>query len=219
MLENQLPKPSPEVYATFIKNGEFGNPDLDFLNSFDWSVEVFEKNGFYGLKSCIGEMLLNPKFQDFPLIPFYDMNIGDKLVARLNNKFGVLQLDGSDGLWIIEPEYDHVGFPGGITSFKKDGKWGIMDISTKEWILPLVCDLVYEHQGCIFINGIGIYEINGKSGLILDNGEFTDAIYDEVDLAAADYSKARIGELWGYVAKDGQLVQDSDEAYFFEYYD
>jgi hypothetical protein len=215
MNDNQLPKPSPEVYATFINNGEFGNPDLVFLNSYDWSVEVFEKNGFYGLNSCIGELLLNPNFQDFPFIPFYDMNIGNIIVVKFNDKYGIIELDGADGVWIIEPEYDYIGFPGGITSFIKNGKWGVMDVSTKEWILPLNCDFVYEHQGCIFINCIGKYEIGGKLGIILENGEITDAIFDEVDLFNEDYSKARIGDLWGYVDKDGQLVQDPKEAYFY----
>jgi hypothetical protein len=223
MSENQLPKPSPEVYTTFIKNGGFSNPDLDFLNSYDWSVEVFDKNGLYGLKSCIGELLLNPIIQEFLWIPFYDMNIGDKLVAKLNNKFGIIQFDGADGVWIIEPEYDYIGFPGGITSFIKERKWGVMDILTKEWILPLNCDFVYEYEGCIFINGIGKYEIGGKWGIILENGEITGAIYDEValfnlfnlfNLLNEDYATARIGDLWGYVAKDGQLVQDTDKAYF-----
>ena len=69
------------------------------------------------------------------------------------------------------------------------------------------------------MNGIGVYEIGEKSGLILDNGEFTEAIYDEIDLVADEFSKARIGDRWGFIAKDGQLVQDPDEAYFYEYID
>lgn len=217
MKANQLPKPSPEIYATFIENG--ANSDLDFLNAYDWSTELVEKNGKYGLVNCIGEQLLNPNFEDFQMMSGHDMKIGDRVVAQLNDKWGVIQLDGGDGVWIVEPEYDYIGYPNSITSFKKGNKWGVMNINTKEWILPLVCDKIYGSSGFMFVNGIGVYEIAGKSGLILENGEFTEAIYDEIDLTAEVYSKARIGDQWGYIAQDGQLVEDPDEAYFYEYID
>lgn len=219
MSENQLPKPSPEVYATFIKNGGFSNPDLDFLNSYDWSSVLFEINGKYGLQNCIGEQLLSPVFENFQMMSNHNLKIGGRVVAEFNNKWGIISLDGNSGIWIVEPEYDYIGYPNSITMFRKADKFGVMNTDTKEWILPLICDTIYCSSGFMFINGIGVYKIAGKSGLILDSGEYTEAIYDEVDLAAEDYSKARIGDIWGYVAKDGQLVQDPDEAYFYEYID
>jgi hypothetical protein len=147
------------------------------------------------------------------------LKIGDRVVTELDNKWGIITLDGNSGTWVVEPEYDYIGYPNSITMFRKADKWGVMNTNTKEWILPLICDKIYSSNGFMFVNGIGVYEIAGKSGLILDSGEFTEAIYDEVDLAAEDFSKARIGDLWGYIAEDGQLVQDPDEAYFYEYID
>lgn len=217
MENNKLPKPSQAQYAKFIEEGL--NSDLDFLNAYDWSTELVEQNGKYGLVNCIGEQLLTPNFENFQMMSGHDMKIGDRVVAQLNGKWGIVTLDGGAGTWVVEPEYDYIGYPNNITSFKKDNKWGVMNIATKEWILPLVCDKIYGSNGFLFVNGIGVYEIAGKSGLILENGEFTQAIYDEIDLVAEEFSKARIGELWGYIAKDGQLVQDPDEAYFYEFID
>lgn len=217
MEKNQLPKPSPTQYATFKEKGV--NLDLDFLNAYDWSTELVAENGKYGLVNCIGEQLVSANFENFQMMSGHDMKIGDRVVAQLNGKWGIITLDGGEGVWVVEPAYDYIGYPNTITSFKKGDKWGVMNTDKKEWILPLVCDKIYGANGFLFVNGIGVYEIAGKSGLILENGEFTDAIYDEIDLVAAEYSKARIGDLWGYIAKDGQLVQDPDEAYFYEYID
>jgi hypothetical protein len=216
-MEKKLPKPSHEQYATFNEKG--ASLDLDFLNAYDWSTELVEQNGKYGLVNCIGEQLLMPNFENFQMMSSHDMKIGDRVVAQLNDKWGIVTLDGRAGVWVVEPAYDYIGFPNSITSFQKDNKWGVMNISTKEWILPLVCDKIYGANGFMFVNGIGVYEIGEKSGLILENGECTEAIYDEVDLVAEEFSKARIGDTWGFIAKDGQLVQDPDEAYFYEYID
>jgi hypothetical protein len=213
----QLLKPTAAQYATFVEKGF--SLDLDFLNAYDWSTVLVEQNGKYGLINCIGEQLVSPNFENFQMMSGHDMRIGERVVAQLNGKWGIITLDGGEGVWVVEPAYDYIGYPNTLTSFQKDNKWGVMNIATKEWILPLVCDKIYGANGFLFVNGIGVYEIGEKSGLILDNGEFTEAIYDEIDLVAEEFSKARIGDLWGFIAKDGQLVQDPDEAYFYEYID
>lgn len=217
MENDQLPKPSKEQYAIFNENDE--NLDLDFLNAYDWSTELIEKNGKYGLVNCIGETLLHPNFEDFQMMSAHDIKTGDRVVTKLNDKWGIITVDGGEGVWFVEPLYDFIGYPNTITSFLKGNKWGVMNTVSKEWILPLVCDKIYITNGFMFMNGVGAYEIGEKIGLISENGKFTDAIYDEVELDEEDFYKGRIGELWGYIAEDGQLVQDPDEAYFFESFD
>jgi hypothetical protein len=217
MENDQLPKPSKEQYAIFNENDE--DLDLDFLNAYDWSTELVEKNGKYGLVNCIGEPLLQPNFEDFQMMSGHDIKTGDRVVTKLNDKWGIITVDGGEGVWFVEPVYDFIGYPNTITSFLKGNKWGVMNIVSKEWILPLVCDKIYINNGFMFMNGVGVYEIGDKTGLISANGEFTDAIFDEVELDEDDFYKGRIGELWGYIDEDGQLVQDADEAYYFESFD
>jgi hypothetical protein len=210
------PRPTPEIYEIFLKNGKWGHSDQDFVDAYNWMNIEFEVNGKIGLKNCIGEQLLNPIFEEFEITARYPHVIGELVSARYNGKWGVVKLDGGDGVWLIEPEYDYIDCPSCSTKFRKNGKLGVMNVFTKEWILPLFCDYIHADQNTTFLySGITCYEVNDKLGLALYNGDYTDAIFDEVDKDNESYYyKARIGELWGYVAKDGQLVQERQNAHF-----
>ena len=76
--------------------------------------------------------------------------------------------------------------------------------------------MIYSNEGGIlFTNGITVFEKNGKSGVLNEYGEYTDAIFDEVDMPEMGQSiKVRIGDKWGYIAEDGSFTTDEDDAYF-----
>jgi hypothetical protein len=220
MKQNPLPRPTPEIFQDFLKNGMWCHRDDDFIDAYNWMNIEFEVNGKIGLKNCLGEQLLSPIFDEFEITAQYPHYLGELVSAQYNGKWGVVKLDGGDGVWVIEPEYDDIEYPSIETKFKKNGKFGVMNVFTKEWILPLFCDYIDGVQNAIFLSdGITCYKINDKWGLALYNGDYTEAIYDEVFFESENYYKARIGELWGYVARDGQLVQEHQNAHFRSYCD
>lgn len=220
MKQNPLPRPTPEIFQDFLKNGMWFHRDDEFVDAYNWMNIEFEVNGKIGLKNCLGEQLLSPIFDEFEITAQYPLVIGQLISAQFNEKWGVIKLDGGDGVWVIDPEYDYIDCPSIDTKFRKNGKFGIMNVYTKEWILPLFCDYIHGGKNALFFGtGITWYEINDKLGLVIYNGDYTEAIYDEVCIDSELYYKARIGELWGYVAKDGQLVQERQNAHFRSYCD
>ncbi len=221
--QKKLPKPTPADYEKRRKmeqqidegnsNDDLESDYLDMLNSFDWETKTFEKDGKYGLINPLGEILVQPFFEDFMMGSRDELKNGDRVVAMLNGKWGVLVCDRK-GSWLIEPEYDFIGYPNTITQVNKNGKWGIIDLSKKAFIIPLECDEVSNDQGFMFVNGIGTFDINGKTGVIRDDGTFTEAIFEEVDGFPDELVKVKLNGKWGYINEQNQFTEDEDEAYF-----
>ena len=66
-----------------------------------------------------------------------------------------------------------------------------------------------------YCNGIGTFEINGKWGVMREDGEHTEAIFDEVETDFDVAVKVRIGEVWGWINEEGQFTKDGDEACYW----
>ena len=181
-------------------------------NQFDWSTQTFQVNGKYGLKNCIGEQLVAPQYDDFMSLSGSDIALGRRVVAKKDGLWGVLIADGT-GKWLLEPEFDYIGYPNSITFVHKEGKYSVIDLSSMKWIVT-GCETLSFEQGILFVNSVAFYEINGKIGVILANGHHTDALYDEIDQEDNGTIKARIDDKWGFISQDGILVEDWDDAYF-----
>ncbi len=53
--------------------------------------------------------------------------------------------------------------------------------------------------------------------MMREDGEHTEAIFDEVELDLEQAVKVRIGESWGCINEEGQFTEDGDEAcYVYE---
>lgn len=192
--------------------------ELEFLNSIDWSTDTFEENGKHGLINAKGEKVLPALFDDFLMLTNAEVEMGNRVVAMVNGKYGVVLADGIGKTWVLEPEYDYIGYPNSITHVEKDGKFGVFSFSEGRFLIPADCDIVYETmRGFMFSNGIGFYQKNGKQGVVCDYGQFTDAIFDEVEGDCEGWVKVRIGEEWGYIDENNQFTTDEDEAsYYYE---
>ena len=189
--------------------------DIDFLNTYNWNTDTFEENGAYGLKNCIGEVLVPPIFEDYLLLSYHDYKKGSKVVVMKNSKWGLIKI-GEENKWILEPEFDYIGYPNNITYVVKDKKYGVINLYEGNFLLPLELDFVTTENGIMFCNGISAYGKNDKQGVIMSNGELTEAIFDEVDAPEMGESiKVRIGDQWGFINENGQFTQDEDEAYYF----
>ena len=186
----------------------------DLYNQFDWSTQTFQVNGKYGLKNCIGEQLVAPHYDDFMSLSGSDIALGRRVVAKKDGLWGVLIANGT-GKWLLEPEFDYIGYPNSITFVHKEGKYSVIDLSSMKWIVT-GCETLSFEQGFLFVNEIALFEKDGKSGVILPSGEVTPAKFDEITIEDSGYAYAyaRIGDIWGYIDVNSNLVEDMDDAYF-----
>ena len=191
--------------------GEGSDDYQAILDAFDWSTEVFESNGLYGIKTAWDEVLLEAGYEDLRLLPYEELKKGDKVAAQLNGHWGILILDGK-GSWLIEPEYDDIGYPNTLTHVRKGNEWGVINIDKKDFVLPLGISQVQTESGFMFVNGIGIYEKNGKFGVIAEEGIYTEAIFDKVDDEPFGHVKVRLNKIWGYIDKNGQFTENKESA-------
>ena len=215
--ENTLPRPTQEEYEEYKQLESEGRLDelIELHNQYDWSAEVFEENGFYGLKSCLGELLIPAKFQDFKLLSAENVSRGNKVVAYDNFKLGIIRADGF-GDWLVKPEYDAIGYPNALTSVRINDKWGVLDTNTGELVLPVVYDKIYNGNSFMFMNGIAYLVKNEKYAVMNIYGEYTEAIFDDAVPNENGTIEVTIAGLEGYIDKNGQFTTDIDEAYYAE---
>ncbi len=222
MENKRLPRPTPSDYekrAAYHKSQTEGNGSssvdeyLEFVNTLDWSAELFKEEGKYGLKNALGEMLLPPDFENFSLLTYAEINKGDRVVAMQNGKYGVVLADGT-GTWLVSPEYDYIGYPNQITHVYKDGKCGILDLINGGFLIPLECESVDDYNGFLFCNGIGFYEKGGKTGVINRYASFTRPVFEEAERGAAGNVKVKFEGQWGFIDEDNQFTTVEDKAYY-----
>ena len=213
-METKL-KPSREQFYKYI-NGVLSEDEAhDFYNTYDLENQVYEENSKFGLVNCTGEILVLPLFDDFRLLSSKPLVPGNKVVAQQNSLWGIVKVDGELGEWMIEPTYEYISYPNTIAACYKDKKWGVLNTTTNEFIIPMICDHISLENGFIFCNGIGTFEINGKWGVMREDGEHTEAFFDEVELDLEQAVKVRIGETWGYINEDGKFTVDRDESCYW----
>ncbi len=220
--EKHQPRPSPEVFQKFrelrkeaLKVG-YEDPIrhryADMEQKYDMSAELFEDGEKWGLKNAIGEVILEPAYDNFKMMTHETLDTGDRVVAQLNDRWGVLKIDGK-GSWIMPPEYDYIGYPNTITHAKKDDKWVIMDLAEKK-ILVDNCESVDEWNGFMFGNDVGFYKKNGKHGVIMSSGQFTEPIFDDIDYDPDLFVKVYYEGKWGYINAQNEFTEDEDDAYY-----
>lgn len=222
MEEKKLPKPTladykkREEFDELMKTGAFAGKEhmdmLDFMNSKDWGGYPYPENGRYGLKNALGEVMAKPLFDDFKLLSQRDIVKGEKIVTRQNGKWGVLAADG-EGTWLVNPEYDFIGYPNNITHVFRDDKWGVLDISKGEYVIE-ECESVFDNDGFLFCNRIGFYAKDGKYGVIGDWGAHTEPIFDEVEMEPDGNVKVQFKGEWGFIGEDNKFTNNEEEAYY-----
>ena len=223
----KLPRPGPAEYLKrdeynrqMDKNrsGKLDNEYLNFLNSWDWDTDVIRKGGKYGLRTALGEIILPPLFENLKLLSSRrgkagELKKGDWVVAMKDGRWGVVEADGK-GKWLIEPEYDYIGFPNNITHFLKDGKWSVMKISTRECLVK-DCDEVTTWNGFMFMNRVGTYKKKGKWGVIMDWGGMTKPLFDDVSGDTDDGPvEVKYDGKNGFINEKNEFTEEEDEAYY-----
>lgn len=214
--ERNLPRPTEAEYQkreALEKRNENGWDDdyLDIMNAYDWSTEIFGSGKNWGLKNALGKVILEPSYEDFQMLSHSELKAGDWVVAQKNEKWGVLKIDGP-GTWKVEPEYDYIGYPNNLTAVCRNNKWGILDISKNEFLIPLECESIYVENGFMFVNGVGFYEIKGKTGVITNDGRYSASLFEAIDCEPHELIKVKLNGQWGYLDENMNFTLDEDEA-------
>lgn len=214
-VKKQPTKVDYEKYLQIMKQSSWADGDMDFMNKYNFGTVVFEESGNYGLKNCIGDILVSAGYEDFLTLSDEDYKEGNLLAVMYENKWGMIRI-GNENEWVMEPVYDYISFPNSITFVQKENKYGVINLTTQEFILPLELEFVSSQNGFMFCNGISTYGKDRKEGVIMDNGEFTEAIFDETGIPEmGENFQVRIGEEWGFINEEGEFTTDEDEAYYY----
>lgn len=194
------------------RDSELNMEYLDFMNRFTWGAEIFMKEDKCGLKSGLGEILLPADFEDMKLLSQEEVSHGQKIVVMQKGKWGVVLADG-EGTWLIEPEFDFIGYPNTLAAVCKNGKWGVLDLSKRDYLIPLECDRIHSDQGFMFTNRIGFYEKDGLTGVISDSGDFTEPVFEEVEFDSEEGAvKVKYNGQWGFVDEKHQVTTQEDDS-------
>ena len=209
-----MPRPAP---ADYIRREELEkkNQDewIDFMNSFDWSHELTNEGELYGIKNALGEVLLPPRFENFAMLTGQELNLGDRVVTKLGGKWGVIIADGK-GKWLVEPQFDYIGYPNDLTHVKRDGKWGVMNLATGDYLIAPECEAVFDNSGFLFCNRIGFYKKDGLYGVLADWGAMTEPLFEDVDMEPDGYVRVKFHGEWGFIGEDNKFTSDENEAYY-----
>lgn len=216
-----LPKPTPADYKKreeLEKKDFAGEEHNDFMAAFDWETELIEKDGKYGLRTALGEIIVPPAFEDFMLLRPAELKNGDRVVTQYNGKWGVLIADGK-GTWLVEPAYDYIGYPNDLAPVCIGEKWGVLNIPANKVHIPIECDTVQVNHGFLFINGLGFYEKDGKTGIIRQDGAFTEAIFEDTDPDFEGTLRVKLNGAWGFINQQGTFTTNEDDDIWCFYLD
>ena len=224
MTKDKKPKPTKAIYDERINlqqqlnvewNDDLSDQHLNILNNYDWTTSVFQEGDKYGLKMWDDTILLPAIFDNFRTLTSEELHFGDKVVANLNGKEGVVLPKENGWRWLLNSEFDYITYPNDIVAVKKGEKWGIYCFNKTNYLIPIECEEITLHSGFLFMNGIGEFKKDGLWGIISDSGEYTEAIYSEVEEDIEGPVKVKLGEKWGYVKEDLTFSENEDDAYFW----
>ena len=218
-MKTNLPIPKEADYKRreeiIKKFGKGSEEHMEILTSFNWQTQLFQEGEKYGLKTPLGEVILDAGYEDFKMMTSEELKKGDRVVAQQNGMWGVL-IAGTPGTWIIEPEYDNIGYPNNITFLVKGDEWKITDLENRKMIVE-GCEDVSQWNGFMFANGVSFFKKNSKYGVIMMDGKHTEAVFEEFDFDPDLHIKVKLDGKWGVIDENDQFTEEEDDAYYMPY--
>lgn len=179
-----------------------------FFGSRNWDHEFIEENGKYGLKTSFGKVLYAPIYDMiYFMSPSY---LSASVWLCKDNKYALASADG-EGTLYTDFEYDEVGPLYYFIRVRKGDKWGFISAEDGEIILPCEYDAVYDS-----FDGVYIFDKNEKVGIMDEEGNHTEAIFDEI-LESQDGEPVPViykGKE-GFVTADGKFTTEAIKAGYF----
>lgn len=228
--EDTLPKATKEVCENLkqlnkqveeLRNNEncttTENAQFDFavrnintiLNSYNLFDEVFEENDKHGVRNLAGEIIVPAIYDDIPETYRYDGK--QRVIPQpvIDNKlYGLAAADGSGNL-IAPCVYNRLWISETFHTFYviTAGHMGLIS-ATGVTIIPPIMDKIYEES-----NGIRQFCRDGKWGLLAYGWLYVAPLFDEmIDDDPDECISVRLGNVWGWLDKDGRFTTNEDEA-------
>lgn len=173
--------------------------------------ELFQENGLIGLKKRSGKILLPALFEEV-FTPSYATE-GDLVPAMQQGLWGIVRADGQ-GTWVVQPEFDYVGYVDKLAPVRKNGMWGVLNVETMSYLIPLECDIIYVPWGHMFNNNAAVYSKDGKLGVIRPDGRFTPPIFEDVEAEYQDMLRVRFEGVWGFLDENSQFTTNEKDAFW-----
>ncbi len=200
-------------HGLMLKNGKFVKKDYGYIGAFKDGLAKISIGGRVSAK-------LNAKDKSLGLLPDYldsllvgsdmiDITIHDQKVQASayltceDCKWGYID---TTAFTIIQPKYEIAHeFVNDVCLVKSKGKWGMIDQLGND-LLPLKYDAANFLAGTD--NQIIKIAVNSKKYGLMDTlGQLlVDLKYDELGVFQENRLGVRIGNNWGYVAKNGEAV-------------
>ena len=137
-------------------------------------------------------------------------------LGAFSSKYAPAKIDGVYGYIDMKAkeyhfEYEYAGcFANDIAAVKKDGKWGIINISFEKVTDFKFDDIVMDEYGFCSENGVFIAVEDGKYYIYDTNGEKLSDGYDEIRrFVSKEPAAFRKGDKWGFISKSGEVIMDA----------
>ena len=197
-----------------------------------------KRDEFYGFIEDSGAYLIFPKYEEAGFFAGDSTAVKDQgewmMINELGYKVAVCSKEPqslsyiSNGLVPVEVDdkygymdtalvvpdnlsYDYASnFRNNIAAVKKGEKWALINTSFEQITDYKFDDIYIDDFNTCISNGVVIAKENGKYGLYDATGaSLSEARYDEIyPFVSEEYAAARVGDLWGFIDKTGQMVME-----------
>jgi hypothetical protein len=80
-------------------------------------------------------------------------------------------------------------------------------------LIPPECDSISHSSLFLFINGLVVYDKDGKMVIIASCRAFTAPGFDDVDWCEGSV-KVKYQDKWGFINEENKFTTDEDQAYY-----
>ncbi len=197
-------------YRELTDDEEKKNSLFNMMLNMEWSDTAYQEDDKVGLKDCWGRIVVPAKYD--ACVGCWDVRYlfsGRFCVAvQTSGKWGFI-LRNDPNRVVFHPAFDDVRPAlGGAYLVKSNNRFGLYSRAGRELLPPEMDDIF--RPG---IHGSLLYVKNRKYGIMLENGEKTRDLFDEVDFEGGRFLFVRLGDTWGYVGENGDFVTSRSKAW------
>lgn len=179
-------------------------------NLLEENIKPVAINGSWGFQKPSGEWLIAPKYDQ---VEYFSNGVAPVAVRgeKQNMLWGLVDELGRE---LIAPKYQDIQtFYNKVSWFKQNDKWGLLDRDGIELtkaqfveVKPIKSDLamaIADSEETAFPNSRVLLKIDGQ--IVQPDTEVTD--YIDPFQRGVLYSRARSGEAWGYIDREGKWLK------------
>ena len=178
----------------------------EYIGVYDLFNKSFEEGGKVGLKDMTGKILVPAMYAQINNHFDYTCCRNMPVTAKdLNGKYGIVAADGS-GKQLCPFIYDYTAYIPWSNSYaaRIGKKYAILNARGEVIVEPIA------DSYCECMNGIIVFESEGKYGLVTEYGTYAEPVYDEID-ENDDAVYATLGDKKGYIDEGGKFIDENDE--------